>query len=111
MPTKDATLWAMIIAYLQNNLNAIYSFTMAFFIAIFRICYIGKERKKIRVVIESILCGLIAIASESVFIYLDMPSKLSVAFGSIVALLGIDKVREMAMRYSLKAKGGDNEQV
>lgn len=69
---------------------------------------IGKERKKTRVIVESILCGLIAVASESVLEYLAMPSKLSVAIGAIVALLGIDKVRAMALRYSIQAKGRNN---
>ncbi|WP_158074740.1 phage holin, lambda family [Rodentibacter mrazii] len=108
MPTKDPNLWAMIAAYIQANLNAIHSFMMAFFIAIFRICYIGKERKKTRVIVESILCGLIAVASESVLEYLALPPKLSVAIGAIVALLGIDKVRAMALRYSIQAKGRNN---
>ena len=53
---------------------------------------------------ESTLCGLIAVASESVFDYLQMPIKLSVALGAIVALFGIDKVREMALRYALKKR-------
>ena len=101
MPTKDPNLWAILLAFYHQHTNAINSFVMAFFIALFRICYVGKERKKLRVLVESTLCGLIAVASESVFDYLQMPIKLSVALGAIVALFGIDKVREMALRYAL----------
>lgn len=104
MPTKDPNLWAMLLAFYHQHTNAINSFVMAFFIALFRICYVGKERKKLRVLVESTLCGLIAVASESVFDYLQMPIKLSVALGAIVALFGIDKVREMALRYALKKR-------
>lgn len=104
MPTKDPNLWAVLLAFYHQHTNAINSFVMAFFIALFRICYVGKERKKLRVLVESTLCGLIAVASESVFDYLQMPIKLSVALGAIVALFGIDKVREMALRYALKKR-------
>ena len=104
MPTKDPNLWAILLALYHQHPNAINSFVMAFFIALFRICYVGKERKKLRVLVESTLCGLIAVASESVFDYLQMPIKLSVALGAIVALFGIDKVREMALRYALKKR-------
>ena len=104
MPTKDPNLWAILLAFYHQHTNAINSFVMAFFIALFRIWYVGKERKKLRVLVESTLCGLIAVASESVFDYLQMPIKLSVALGAIVALFGIDKVREMALRYALKKR-------
>nr|WP_314741348.1 phage holin, lambda family [uncultured Haemophilus sp.] len=104
MPTKDPNLWAILLAFYHQHTNAINSFVMAFFIALFRICYVGKERKKLRVLVESTLCGLIAVASESVFDYLQMPIKLSVALGAIVALFGIDKVREIALRYALKKR-------
>lgn len=104
MPTKDPNIWAILLAFYHQHTNAINSFVMAFFIALFRICYVGKERKKLRVLVESTLCGLIAVASESVFDYLQMPIKLSVALGAIVALFGIDKVREMALRYALKKR-------
>ena len=104
MPTKDPNLWAILFAFYHQHTNAINSFVMAFFIALFRICYVGKERKKLRVLVESTLCGLIAVARESVFDYLQMPIKLSVALGAIVALFGIDKVREMALRYALKKR-------
>ena len=104
MPTKDPNLWAILLAFYHQHTNAINSFVMAFFIALFRICYVGKERKKLRVLVESTLCGLIAVASESVFDYLQMPIKLSVALGAIVGLFGIDKVREMALRYALKKR-------
>ena len=104
MPTKDPNLWAILLAFYHQHTNAINSFVMAFFIALFRICYVGKERKKLRVLVESTLCGLSAVASESVFDYLQMPIKLSVALGAIMALFGIDKVREMALRYALKKR-------
>lgn len=104
MPTKDPNIWAVLLVFYHQHTNAINSFVMAFFIALFRICYVGKERKKLRVLVESTLCGLIAVASESVFDYLQMPIKLSVALGAIVALFGIDKVREMALRYALKKR-------
>ncbi len=104
MPTKDPNFWAIIATFYHQHINAINSFVMAFFIAIVRVCYIGKERKKLKNFFEAVLCGLLAVASESVFEYLQMPTKLAVAFGAIVALFGIDKVRAIAIRYSLKSR-------
>lgn len=102
MPNKDPNLWAVIAAFYHQHSNAIHSFVMAFFVAFFRICYVGKERKCLRIFAESVLCGLLAIASESIFEWLNMPQKLAVALGAIIALFGIDKVRAMAIRYAIK---------
>lgn len=104
MPNKDFNFWAHIFNYLHQHSNAINSFFMAFFVAYFRICYVGKEtgfRKKFA---ESALCGLLAVASESVFEYVNVPVKLAVALGAVIALYGVDRTRKMAESY-LKHKG------
>lgn len=110
MPIKEPDTYAIIWQWLQTNLNgtSIVSFTLTFFIAIFRICYVGKESSKLRVFIEAVLCGLIAVASESVFEYLEFPPKLAVALGAIIALFGIDEIRNLAKMY-IKKKTGECE--
>lgn len=99
MPTKNPDVWAMIWAWCSLHANSIYSFSLTCVIAFLRIIYVGKERRCWRVISESLLCGTLAVASETVFEYLEFPSKMAVALGAIIAMFGIDKVREMAQRY------------
>lgn len=101
MPLKEPDTYAQIWAWAQTHLNwhSTVSFVLTFFIAIVRICYIGKTQSKLRVLLEATLCGLIAVASESVFEYLGMPAKLAVALGAIIAFFGVDEIRALAKRY------------
>lgn len=99
MPTKNPDVWNAIAIWCSQHLNSIHSFLLTFLVAFLRICYIGKERKWSRVLTESALCGTLAVASESIFEYLSMPSKLAVALGAIIAMFGIDQVRDFAKNY------------
>ncbi|OOH91845.1 phage holin, lambda family [Pasteurellaceae bacterium 15-036681] len=99
MPTKNPDVWANIWNWIALHMNSINSFFFAFAIAFLRIAYVGKERKCWRIFVECLLCGMLAVASESVFEYANMPTKLSVALGAIIAMFGIDKVREFAKKY------------
>lgn len=99
MPTKNPDVWAMIWNWIALHMNSVYSFIFTFVIAFLRICYVGKERKCWRVLVESTLCGTLAVASETIFEYLSMPSKLAVALGAIIAMFGIDQVRDFAKNY------------
>lgn len=105
MPTKNPDIWAMIWAWCSLHANSIYSFSATFFIAILRIIYAGKERRCWRVLSESLLCGTLAVTSETIFEYFELPPKLAVGLGAVIALFGIDKVREIALRYVDKQGG------
>lgn len=101
MPLKSPDVYQQIVSWLQTHFNftSFYSFIITFLIAIFRICYIGKQQSKRKVLVESLLCGTIAVASESVFEYFGMPAKLAVAFGAIIAFYGIDELRRLSKQY------------
>lgn len=109
MPTKNPDVWAMIWNWAALHMNSVYSFIFTFVIAFLRICYVGKERKCWRVLVESTLCGTLAVASESIFEYLSMPSKLAIALGAIIAMLGVDQVRSFAKNYVDKKAGVKGE--
>jgi len=109
MPTKNPDVWAMIWNWIALHMNSVYSFIFTFVIAFLRICYVGKERKCWRVLVESTLCGTLAVASESIFEYLSMPSKLAIALGAIIAMLGVDQVRSFAKNYVDKKTGVKSE--
>ena len=93
------SLAEMLSQFFASYFHAIYAFVMTFIISVFRICYLHKENNKRRVIIEGILCGLLAVASRYVFIHLNMTEDLSVAFGAVVGLTGVDKVREIGMNF------------
>lgn len=109
MPEKNSEVWLIMLAWCQQHFNTIYTFLLSVMIAIFRICYIGKEKNKRRVVCESVLIGLIAISSNSVFTYFNMPEDLSVGLGAVLATFGMDKVRAIAFRYVDKKVGNDEQ--
>lgn len=99
MPMKNPDVWAQIWQWCALHMNSIYSFLFTFMIAFLRICYVGKERRCWRVLVESALCGSLAVASESIFEYFVMPPKLAIALGAIIAMFGIDQVRLFAKNY------------
>lgn len=109
MPTKNPDVWAMIWNWIALHMNSVTSFILTFVIAFLRICYVGKERKCWRILVESTLCGTLAVASESIFEYLSMPSKLAIALGAIIAMLGVDQVRSFAKNYVDKKTGVKSE--
>ena len=109
MPMKNPDVWNAIWVWCSQHINSIYSFIFTFVIAFLRICYVGKERKCWRVLVESALCGTLAVASETVFEYLSMPSKLAIALGAIIAMLGVDHVRYFKKYYVDKKTGIKNE--
>lgn len=108
MPTKNPDVWATIWNWIALHINSINSFFLTFAIAFLRIVYVGKERKCWRILVECLLCGSLAVASESLFEYLQMPAKLAIALGAIIAMFGIDQVRAFAKNYVDK-KVGKNE--
>ncbi|WP_439234949.1 phage holin, lambda family [Lonepinella koalarum] len=100
MADKEYTVVELVLNYSKEHINAIYSFFMAFIMAYLRIYYIGKDHPWLKRYVEAVICGLIAVASESVFEYFNMPTKLSVAFGAGVAFLGVDQIRIIAKHYA-----------
>ncbi len=111
MPNKNPDYWTIVYEFVQPYLHGIYAFVMSFVVAAFRICYVGKEDSPVRVFLESSLCGLLAVSSRYVFIQLEMNEDLAVAFGAIIAMFGIDKVRELSLRFVSKKVRGNNEKV
>lgn len=94
----SSQLWRII----TEHGHTIYAFIMTFLITAFRICYLAEEHNKLRATVECILCGLLAVASRYVFIHLNMSEDLAVAFGAIVAMTGVDKVRQITFKFITK---------
>lgn len=98
MPNNPQSLAEMLSQCLTNYWHALYAFSMGFGIAILRSCYLRRGRK-FQAFIEALICGGLALSSRYVFLHLDMHEDLAVAFGSVIGLTGVDKIRELSFDF------------
>lgn len=98
MPNSPNNLWEIVNQCLTNYWHAAYAFGMGFGIAILRSCYL-RRNKKWRAFIEALICGGLALSSRYVFLHLNMHEDLAVAFGSVIGLTGVDKIREFSFDF------------
>lgn len=96
MPSKDPTLWAIVIAWLLEHGSAIYGALLALAIAFLRITYHGGRGKQR--CIESLLCGLITLAVATGVRLLGLAEDATPFIGGMVGLLGVDTLRSAAER-------------
>lgn len=96
MPTKDPTLWALIVAWMVDNWPAVYGALLALIIAFLRITYHGGRGQQR--LIESLLCGFITLAVATGVRLLGIPDDATPFIGGVVGLLGVDTLRSTAER-------------
>jgi len=78
------------------------AFLLAALVAFVRVMYDGKETKRARQIMESILCGLIALTIAFMFEALGMSSKWATFIGGCVGLFGADQVRAWGRKFAEK---------
>lgn len=66
-------------------------------IAWVRVLYDGKETRRVRRLLEGLLCGMIALAVSSGAQAIGAPQGWGTVVGGMVGLFGADKVREIAL--------------
>ena len=99
MPSsKDPTAWAIVLAWITQNVPVIYATGLSVLISALRIIYRGGSRKA--VLLESVLCGGITLAMLSGLSLLGLPQEAAAFVGGMVGLLGVDKVRRLAERFA-----------
>lgn len=99
MPSsKDPTAWAIVLAWITQNVPVIYATGLSVLISALRIVYRGGSRKA--VLLESVLCGGITLAMLSGLSLLGLPQEAAAFVGGMVGLLGVDKVRRLAERFA-----------
>ena len=99
MPSsKDPTAWAIVLAWITQNVPVIYGTGLSVLISALRIVYRGGSRKA--VLLESVLCGGITLAMLSGLSLLGLPQEAAAFVGGMVGLLGVDKVRRLAERFA-----------
>lgn len=99
MPSsKDPTAWAIVLAWITQNVPVIYATGLSVLISALRIVYRGGSRKA--VLLESVLCGGITLAMLSGLSLLGLSQEAAAFVGGMVGLLGVDKVRRLAERFA-----------
>ena len=103
MPQKYIDLWASIWGMVPEHVRA---GVFGFLVALLRINYDDSEPRRLRRLLEALLCGTIAYAISTGMVHFGIPSSLSVFMGAAIGMLGADKVREIGRKL---AEGKINE--
>jgi lambda family phage holin len=99
MPDKPET-WAWLAAWLQQHWPTVYAGLLAGVIAALRVVYGGGSWR--RTLLESLLCGAIALAGSSGLEMLGIVNSAAPFFGGMIGLLGVEAVRALALRFFIR---------
>lgn len=108
MDGKDPGLWSAFLAWLLEPSPTVQGFVMALLIAVLRLIY-DRKAKWTRVLLEAVLCGLLAIAGFSIALlaitWLGLADKfqpllvhLAVGVGGLIGFFGVEFVRGLAIK-------------
>lgn len=99
MIEKDPALLAVIWSALTGMSPAVKGAAMAVVIAYLRVMYDGKETHRVRIMLESLLCGALSLCATSVIAWLQLPGDLAIAVGGSVGFIGVNAMRERILRF------------
>ncbi len=97
MPEKDPFTWAILWTAIPEPIKAA---IIGAAIAFLRIMYDGREPRIVRRLLESALCGAIALCVAYLIEAVGLESGWAVFLGGAVGLIGADQVREWARRFA-----------
>lgn len=97
MPEKDLNNWAILWAAIPEPIKAA---IIGAAIAFLRIMYDGREPRIVRRLLESALCGAIALCVAYLTEAIGLSNGWAVFLGGAVGLIGADQVREWARRVA-----------
>ncbi len=106
MNNNDVDLWADVLKGLQHAWPQISGATLAATVCYGRLIYDGVDRKNKW--IEGVLCGALSLAISSSLDVVGLPISLSPFVGGLVGFIGVEKLREIAMRVISRRVGGDD---
>lgn len=98
MPEKNPDTWAAIVAWWGDNQPVIHAVGLSVAIAVVRVIY-GAGRTR-QMVLEGVLCGLATMTLIPLLEVLGLPLSMASFVGGMVGLIGVEKLRELALRFS-----------
>lgn len=99
MPDKDPLSWLLFWDSLPGTVK---SAMLATIVAFLRVMYDGKEPRMTRRLLESVLCGAIALCVASLLAAAGINADYSTFAGGSIGLLGADQVRAWARQIANK---------
>lgn len=108
MPEKDPNLWAALMAGCSAVWSAVVTAMgtptgqggiMALTVSFLRILWEGKETSKVRIILESLICGALSLSASSIIEWMDWPPSLSVGAGGAIGFIGVTAIRELIVRF------------
>ena len=99
MPDRPET-WEAIAAWLESIGPALYAPALSAAIAVLRVVYGGGSHRQM--LLEGALCGLVTLALKPALVWLGLPEDLAVFIGACVGFVGVEKLREWAIRVGEK---------
>ncbi|KHS77009.1 hypothetical protein QT13_01850 [Pectobacterium brasiliense] len=107
MNERDVGFWAEVLNGLKNSWPQLSSALIAAAICYGRLIYDGVERKNKW--IEGVLCGALSWAMSSGLEIFSIPLTASAFVGGLIGFIGVEKIREIAIRAISRRVGGEDE--
>lgn len=106
MQDKDPSLWMAVVAWLSAYQSSIYAFLLSVAIAVLRVIYGGGSGRQI--FLEGCLCGLATLAIIPLLGWFGLPSDMATFAGGLIGFMGVEKIRELAIKFGAKKAGNDH---
>lgn len=103
MPEKSPDLWAALLAWLSMHAPSVYAFLLSVTVAVVRVIYGGGTRRQM--VLEGVMCGLATLTLVPLLQYLGLPQSMATFAGGLVGFIGVEKLRDIAIRFGEKRAG------
>ncbi len=103
MPEKNPDLWAALIAWLSIHAPSVYAFLLSVTIAVVRVIYGGGTSRQM--VLEGIMCGLATLTLVPLLQVIGLPESMATFAGGLVGFIGVEKLRDIAIRFGEKRAG------
>lgn len=103
MPEKSPDLWAALLAWLSTHAPSVYALLLSVTVAVVRVIYGGGTRRQM--VLEGVMCGLATLTLVPLLQYLGLPQSMATFAGGLVGFIGVEKLRDIAIRFGEKRAG------
>lgn len=103
MPEKNPDLWAALIAWLSIHAPSVYAFLLSVTIAVVRVIYGGGTSRQM--ILEGIMCGLATLTLVPLLQVIGLPESMATFAGGLVGFIGVEKLRDIAIRFGEKRAG------
>lgn len=103
MPDKNPEFWAVLLSWLQSMAPNMYAVSLSVIIAALRVVYGGGTQRQM--LLEGALCGLATLMMVPLLEYFGLPQDMATFVGGLVGFIGVEKFRELAIKFGERKSG------